>query len=116
QFVTFDLPDTSRSCTRRERSNTPLQALDLLNDPVFLEAAQAFASRVLREARGTDDNRLNHAFMLALARPPKSEESKRLFAYLDQQKALFQSDSASARELLEDAASGGKAAEHAAWV
>ena len=48
QFVTFDLPDTSRSCTHRERSNTPLQALNLLNDPNFFEAAQALALRIQR--------------------------------------------------------------------
>ena len=116
QFVTFDLPDTSRSCTRRERSDTPLQALNLLNDPVFLEAAKTFASRVLREAGGADENRLSHAFMLALARAPKPEESKRLLAYLQQQKALFENDDSSARELLRDSAPGGDVAEHAAWV
>jgi mono/diheme cytochrome c family protein len=106
QFVTFDLPDTSRSCTRRERSNTPLQALDLLNDPVFLEAAQAFASRILREAHGGDEDRLRHAFLLALARPPQPQESTRLLAYLARQRALFESDAASARDLLADSAPG----------
>ena len=82
QFVTFDMPDTSRSCTRRERSNTPLQALQLLNDPVFLEAAQALASRICREAPHDDLSRLGHAFQLVLARPIRSVESKRLLAYL----------------------------------
>src|SRR5207302_8377119 len=75
QFVTFDLPDTSRSCTRRERSNTPLQALNLLNDPVFLEAAQALAARVAREAPSEDHERLAHAFMLVLSRAPQPAES-----------------------------------------
>ena len=87
--MTFDLPDTSRSCTRRERSNTPLQALNLLNDPVFVEAAQALAARIQREAQGDDAQRLDHAFLLALSRPPKPEEAQRLLAYLQQQRALF---------------------------
>jgi hypothetical protein len=112
QLVTFDLPDTSHSCTRRERSNTPLQALHLLNDPVFVEAARAFASRVLREAREDDASRLGHAFLLALARPPTPAESARLLAYLDQQRALFQADAAAARELLQEAAPGGEPA----WI
>src|SRR5439155_10152115 len=67
QFVTFDFPDSTRSCTRRERSNTPLQALDLLNDPVFVEAAQALAARVLREESGGAEQRLERTFLLALA-------------------------------------------------
>jgi hypothetical protein len=116
QFVTFDLPDTSRSCTRRERSNTPLQALDLLNDPVFIEVAQALAARVEREARAADDCRLNQAFILVLARPPEPEESQRLLAYLRQQKALFASDPASAGKLLPDAIPSEDAASHAAWI
>jgi mono/diheme cytochrome c family protein len=94
QFVTFDLPDTSRSCTRRERSNTPLQALNLLNDPAFLDAAQALADRVQREVRGDDEQRLAHAFVLVLSRPIKPEESKRLLAYLQQQRTLLQSEGA----------------------
>jgi len=112
QFVTFDLPDTSRSCTRRERSNTPLQALNLLNDPVFLEAAQALAARLQREARGSDEHCLAHAFALVLGRPPKPDESKRLLSYLEQQRAIFAADATSARELLKDAAPG----VDAAWI
>jgi hypothetical protein len=112
QFVTFDLPDACRSCTRRERSNTPLQALNLLNDHAFLEAAQALASRVLRESRGDDAQRLAHAFALVLSRSPQAEESKRLLAYLDQQRALFAKDAVSAHELLQDS----PPSSDAAWI
>lgn len=116
QFVTFDLPDTSRSCTRRERSNTPLQALNLLNDPVFVETAQALAARVRREVAGGDAPRLDHAFRLTVARPPTPAESTRLLAYLGQQKALFVADETAARELLHDPAFEGEPADQAAWV
>ncbi len=116
QFVTFDLPDTSSSCTRRERSNTPLQALNLLNDPVFLEAAQALSARAKREAGKSDQSRLNHAVMLVLARPAKSDESKRLLAYLDQQKTLFKNDPASMRKLLDEPKPTGDAIERSAWI
>ena len=101
--MTFDLPDTSRSCTRRERSNTPLQALNLLNDPVFVEAAQGLAERIRREAGESDEQRIGHAFELVLARSPRPAESRRLLAYLQQQRSLFAADVAAARELLEDA-------------
>lgn len=110
QFVTFDLPDTTRSCSRRERSNTPLQALNLLNDPVFIEAAKALASRVQREAKGSEERQIEHAFMLTLSRPPKPDESKRLLTYLQQQRMLFADDFNSVRELLQEAAPGTDAA------
>ena len=106
QFVTFDLPDTSRSCSRRERSNTPLQALNLLNDPVFLECAQVLAGRVLREVKADEAKQLDRAFMLALGRSPKPEESKRLLDYLREQRQLFTSDAASTRELVQGSAPG----------
>lgn len=106
QFVTFDLPDASRSCTRRERSNTPLQALNLLNDPAFLEMAQALATRAVREVRGSDEQRLSHAFELVVARQPKPAETQRLLAYLQQQRTLFMDDKEAARELLQDAVPG----------
>jgi hypothetical protein len=105
QFVTFDLPDTSRSCTRRERSNTPLQALNLLNDPVFLEAAQALAARVEREVRGNDEERLAHAYQLVLSRRPTSSESKRLLKYLQQQRSILAGEPESAGELQRDSTS-----------
>ena len=60
--MTFDAPDSLLACSRRERSTTPLQALNLLNDPVFFEAAQGLAARVLREAPGNLSSRIDYAF------------------------------------------------------
>ncbi len=116
QFVTFDFPDSSRSCTRRERATTPLQALNLLNDPVFFEAAQALAARIWNQARGDDAQRLNHAFLLTLSRPPQPEEARRLLAYLEQQQALFESEDETGSDLLQNAEVDGIPAERAAWV
>ena len=112
QFVTFDLPDTSRSCTHRERSNTPLQALNLLNDPNFFEAAQALAVRIQRESPGNDEQRLEHAFLLVLSRRPQPAESERLLNYLKQQRSLLENDPAAAQQLLETESSDADAA----WV
>src|SRR5262249_60702885 len=73
-----DAPDGNAACTRRNRSNTPLQALTLLNDQGQYEFARALAARVLREG-GTDDAaRLRYAFRLCLARAPKEREQQRL--------------------------------------
>ncbi|QDT97138.1 PSD1 and planctomycete cytochrome C domain-containing protein [Gimesia aquarii] len=116
QFVTFDLPDTSSSCTRRERSNTPLQALNLLNDPVFLEAARSLTSHVIRESSSSNQSRLNRAYMLVLARPPQPAESKRLLKYLEQQKTLFNNEPSSLRELLLESTPQGDPVEYAAWI
>ena len=74
-FVNFDASARLACVVQRSRSNTPLQALTLLNDPVFVEAAQAFASRVLREKKDQPlDDQLGHAFRLALARSPAASE------------------------------------------
>lgn len=113
QFVTFDMPDASRSCTRRERSNTPLQALNLLNDPVFFEAAQALAARVQREAPEPDDAlRLNYAFRLVVLREPTPQESARLLEYLRLQRELFEHDATAAKDVLRDTPPG----TDAGWV
>lgn len=72
--ITFDAPNPNHICMRRDRSNTPLQALTLLNDPVFYEAATALAGRVQREVDGDDEQRIKHAFRLCLARDPKPAE------------------------------------------
>ncbi len=76
-LTTFDAPDAADACVRRERSNTPLQALTMMNDPVFVEAAQALALRALRES----PNPLPHLFRLVLNRPPRAEEISRLQAF-----------------------------------
>lgn len=87
QNVTFDAPSVARTCTRRERSNTPLQALTLLNDPVFFEAAQALAARIAREAEGGRNAQIERAYMLCLGRRPSPTESERLCRLVDKQQA-----------------------------
>ena len=90
QLVNFDAPESLLSCTQRERSTTPLQALNLLNDPVFVEAAQVMAVRILREERGSWEDRLNYAFRLSLGRDPRAEEKDRLVGYYQRQKQLLE--------------------------
>ncbi|HEY2953591.1 MAG TPA: DUF1549 and DUF1553 domain-containing protein [Verrucomicrobiae bacterium] len=77
-MAVFDAPDAFSACTRRVRSNTPLQALTLLNDEAFYEFAGALAARVLREGPKTDAERLDFAFRLCLSRPPAPGEKQRL--------------------------------------
>ncbi len=89
QNVLFDAPDLSRICTRRTRSNSSLQALTLLNDGVYFEAARALGARLLREAPGAPGVRLEHAFRLCLGRPPRPAERERLLAYLGRHAALL---------------------------
>jgi len=81
QLTTFDTPDRLASCSRRSQSTNPLQALTLLNDPVFHEAAQALAARVDREAPGGLDRRIDLAFRLCLNRTPTTAERERLTRY-----------------------------------
>jgi hypothetical protein len=74
----FDAPDAFSPCTRRLRSNTPLQALTLLNDRQFYELAQALGARVLRDVGESDADRLEYAFRLCLTRRPGPDEAERL--------------------------------------
>jgi hypothetical protein len=77
-LMTFDAPDSNTVCTRRERSNTPLQALTLLNDPVFFECAQALGRRMTGERADNAVERLQRTFERCLSRPPTTEETRRL--------------------------------------
>jgi hypothetical protein len=92
QNQTFDAPFPNRSCSRRERSNTPLQALTLLNDPVFVEAAQALAERLLTEKHKTAEERLERAYLLCLSRPPSPREKARLLEYMQTQRSILARD------------------------
>ncbi|HEU4752729.1 MAG TPA: DUF1553 domain-containing protein, partial [Armatimonadota bacterium] len=85
----FDTPNGDQSCVRRVRSNTPLQALATLNEPLFLECARALALTTLREGGKTDDERLTYAFRRCLARRPDAAELQELAALLRQQTARF---------------------------
>ena len=82
-LTTFDAPDAADACVRRERSNTPLQALTMMNDGVFVEAAQALALRAMRES----PNPLEKLFRLVLNRSPRPEELTRLQTFHAEQKA-----------------------------
>jgi hypothetical protein len=87
-FITFDATARNVCTVKRSRSNTPLQALTLLNDPVFVEAAQALARRVLDELPDADDAaRLTRAFRLCVARAPRPAELAILRELLADQRA-----------------------------
>jgi hypothetical protein len=82
-LAVFDAPDGYSSCTRRLRSNTPLQALTLLNDPQFFEFAGALAKRVLREGPPGLAAQIDFAFRLCVARNPQPAERARLVALFE---------------------------------
>jgi hypothetical protein len=98
-LAVFDAPDWSVTCTRRERSNTPLQALTLLNDPVFFECAQALGHRLASAPTQSVRERLRFGFRLCLARVPTAEESARLERLYADQHRLLASNPASAHAL-----------------
>jgi hypothetical protein len=81
----FDTPNGDMSCVRRPRSNTPLQALTTLNEPLFIEAAKALARKTLAEGGGTDAARIDYAFRRTVARTPTAAERAELQALLERQ-------------------------------
>lgn len=82
----FDAPNGDFSCVRRSRSNTPLQALTTLNEPLFVECAQHLAQRSIKEGGACDEDRLVYTFQLCTARTPKSEEVGILLDILNKQR------------------------------
>lgn len=116
QFANFDLPGTAMSCARRGRSNTPLQALNLLNDPTFVEAAVGLAERLWQHSNCSAAQRLEQAFLVALARRPTAQETARLLDLLEQQTAHFDEQGEAAGALVATVFPGASQAESAAWV
>jgi mono/diheme cytochrome c family protein len=82
---TFDAPNGDSSCVRRSRSNTPLQALTTLNEPLSMEAARALALKTLSEGGKTDAERLAYAFRRCVARRPTEAEANELLGFLEKQ-------------------------------
>lgn len=93
-----------------------MQALTLLNDPVFFEAAQALASRALRETSGTVADRIDHVFLMCLARPPSATERTRLTDYFQEQLAILRKDPKATARLSPAQPQGIEPAEAAAWT
>jgi len=119
-MVAFDAPSREVCTLRRPITNTPLQALVLLNDPTFVEAARALAARTLVEGGATPAERVDFAFRLATARPPTAAERGVLLRALGRERAFFADHPADARALVEVGESGrGReldALELAAWT
>jgi len=86
ELQTFDVPNADASCVRRQRSNSPLQALVSLNEPLFVECSQELARKALAEGGKTDEQRLAYAFRRTLARSPLPDELQELLALLNKQK------------------------------
>jgi hypothetical protein len=116
-LMVFDSADGFSTCTRRIRSNTPLQALTLLNDEAFHEFAQSLAARTLREGPKTDAARLEFAFRLCLSRPPSKSERQRLLDLLRKELAEFGKSPSDAAALLNQKSSSATDTKQlAAWT
>ena len=100
-LLAFDAPVREECTARRERSNTPLQALVLLNDPTYVEAARKFAERILKEGGSSFESRLEFAWKLALSRPPSDEETSLIKNLLEANHTKYSEDPAAADKLLQ---------------
>ncbi len=114
-LINFDAPARLVAAVERRRSNTPLQALNLLNDQAFFEAAQALAARVAEEARNPEE-RLERIFRLCLGRKPTAFEAERIREFLEKQRALVARDAATQAKLAPFVPEGEERLELAAWT
>jgi hypothetical protein len=85
-LTVFDAPNGDFACVRRTRSNTALQALTTLNEPVFVECARALALAVVAQGGGTDEERVTYAFRRVLSRPPTRDEKQERRGLLERQR------------------------------
>ncbi len=100
-MMIFDAPNRENCTVRRGRTNTPLQALVLMNDPQFVETARAFAERVLLEGGKSPEDRVEFAFEAATARLPNADEARILRELLERQLEVYRADAAAASAFLD---------------
>ena len=98
-FLIFDATSRELSCTRRARSNTPLQALALLNDPCFVECAVALARRLVREGGTSVEERIDFGFRTCTSRRPTDPERRVLRELFEAELRAFEMDPVAARKL-----------------
>jgi hypothetical protein len=103
-LLAFDAPSREECVAERNRSNIPQQALVLLNDPIYIEAARVFAARVLKECHGDTPQRIKYAWQLTLQRDPTPEELMIATRLLAKQQTAYEQAPASADELLKTGA------------
>ncbi len=118
-LANFDAPARDECAASRVVSNTPQQALTLLNDPSFVEAARLFAGRVLMSKCGNDDERIDRVFQLAVARSAKDKEKASLRRFLETQRDYYRNNTADADKLLKIGIAPeppGQNSELAAWT
>ncbi len=120
QMATFDAPDREKCMSRRPVTNTPLQALILMNDPTYVEAARKLAERMIREAGSDPARRIQWAYRRVLARSPEPKETALLVEAAAHQTAIYANSADKARQLLSSGESprdaGIAAGELAAWT
>ena len=116
-FTNFDAPDRAVCVVSRPRTNTPLQALTLLNDPAYVEMAQAFAQRIVNDDEQLNDRqRAEYAFQLAVSRKPTADELEPLLQIVRSQRLRLSKDKQAARELVrEEYGDSKKLVELATW-
>jgi hypothetical protein len=119
-LAAFDAPDREKCTVRRAQTNTPLQALVLMNDTAFVEASRALAERTLLQAEKSERARIEYAFRLATSRKPTGREAGVLRQLLRSSRDDFRRDPKAALQLLAVGESRRDkrldAAEHAAWT
>jgi hypothetical protein len=119
-LLAFDAPSREECTAERVRSNVPQQALVLLNDPSYVEAARVLAERILKEASGSTDERLNWLYRRVLSRTPKEQERTLLVELLEKHRRQYGNDTAAAEKLiatgLAPVAKDVDVAELAAWT
>jgi hypothetical protein len=99
-LLAFDAPTREECAAERNRSNIPQQALVLLNDPTYVEAARVFAAQIVSQCKGTTQERIAWAWHRALQRDPRAEETSTMEQLLDQHLQVYRGDAKAAEELL----------------